>query len=329
MAGHTNETNAQAGVHDAGADAGSSCAYYAGNSTYAATASTGAKLWNYTTRRSVESSPAYANGIVYVGGDDYNIYAFNATNGVKLWNYTTGLFVTSSPAVVNGVLYLGGTDGKLYAIGNQTAPPSPTTTTLNATAPSTAYATQTFSIKGSLSANGTAVGSKTITVQRSLDNATWTTAGTATTNATTGAYQFKRSETGTGLYYYRALFAGDTAYTSATSNVVIVTITKMPTKLTILAPVGVSTGDGFTVSGTLAANGAGLGGQNVSLYRYSPTADAWAKVAVVTTSASGTVGSYSFTVTENAADTYAYQVMYARTTTYRPTASAAERVDVT
>src|SRR5659263_318007 len=49
--------------------------------------------WNYTTGQNlatpypyVESSPAVANGIVYVGSNDGNIYALNATTGAKLWN---------------------------------------------------------------------------------------------------------------------------------------------------------------------------------------------------------------------------------------------------
>ena len=49
------------------------------------------------------SSPAVANGMVYVGSEDNNVYALNATTGAKLWSYTTGGEVLSSPAVANGV----------------------------------------------------------------------------------------------------------------------------------------------------------------------------------------------------------------------------------
>ena len=55
----------------------------------------------------MDSSPAVANGVVYVGSDDNNVYALNATTGAKLWSYTTGGDVVSSPAVVNGVVYVG------------------------------------------------------------------------------------------------------------------------------------------------------------------------------------------------------------------------------
>jgi eukaryotic-like serine/threonine-protein kinase len=35
-------------------------------------------------------------------------YALNASTGAKLWSYTTGGYVSSSPAVANGVVYVGG-----------------------------------------------------------------------------------------------------------------------------------------------------------------------------------------------------------------------------
>ena len=56
---------------------------------YALNAATGAKLWSYDHRRPC-SSPAVANGVVYVGSIDDNVYALNAATGAKLWSYTTG-----------------------------------------------------------------------------------------------------------------------------------------------------------------------------------------------------------------------------------------------
>jgi outer membrane protein assembly factor BamB len=72
------------------------------------------------------SSPAVANGDVYIGGTpdcpscnpsslDHNLYAFDATTGARLWAAPTGAQVLSSPAVANGVAYVGCDDGKLYA----------------------------------------------------------------------------------------------------------------------------------------------------------------------------------------------------------------------
>jgi outer membrane protein assembly factor BamB len=72
---------------------------------------------SYTTGDFVQSSPAVANGVVYVGSLDHNLYALNAKTGSKLWSYTTGGIVYSSPAVANGVVYVGSGDSKVYAFG--------------------------------------------------------------------------------------------------------------------------------------------------------------------------------------------------------------------
>ena len=63
------------------------------------------------------SSPAVANGVVYVGSDDYNVYALNAKTGAELWSDTTGFWVESSPVVANGVVYINGDDFNVYAFG--------------------------------------------------------------------------------------------------------------------------------------------------------------------------------------------------------------------
>ena len=47
---------------------------------YALNASTGALLWKYTTGVCVASSPAVADGVVYVGSRDHNLYAFHLPN---------------------------------------------------------------------------------------------------------------------------------------------------------------------------------------------------------------------------------------------------------
>ena len=49
------------------------------------------------------SSPAVANGVVYVASSSGKVYALNAQTGAKLWSYQTGGDVVSSPAVANGV----------------------------------------------------------------------------------------------------------------------------------------------------------------------------------------------------------------------------------
>jgi outer membrane protein assembly factor BamB len=87
----------------------------------------GAPVWGYETNGNVNSSSAVANGVVYVGSEDWNLYALNASTGALLWNYTTGGNVDSSPAVANGVVYVGSDDNFVYAFGlanNAEAAPS-------------------------------------------------------------------------------------------------------------------------------------------------------------------------------------------------------------
>ena len=83
---------------------------------YALDAATGAFKWSDTMGGGVWSSPAVANGIVYIGNDDHKLYALDAATGAFLWSYTTGDQVTSSPAVANGVVYVGSLDNSLYAL---------------------------------------------------------------------------------------------------------------------------------------------------------------------------------------------------------------------
>jgi outer membrane protein assembly factor BamB len=82
---------------------------------FALNAKTGSLLWFYNTANAVSSSPAVANGVLYIGSTDQNIYALNAATGAFLWKYTTGGFIGSSPAVANGTVYVGSYDTYMYA----------------------------------------------------------------------------------------------------------------------------------------------------------------------------------------------------------------------
>jgi outer membrane protein assembly factor BamB len=87
---------------------------------YALNASTGALLWSFPTGNAVDSSPAVANGVVYIGSGDNNVYALNASTGALLWSFPTGSSVESSPAVANGVVYVGSDDNNVYALNAST-----------------------------------------------------------------------------------------------------------------------------------------------------------------------------------------------------------------
>jgi len=86
------------------------------HNVYALDASTGTLLWNYTTGDVVISSPAVADGVVYIGSYDRNVYALNASSGAVVWNYTTGGAVASSPAIAEDMVFIGSYDDKVYAL---------------------------------------------------------------------------------------------------------------------------------------------------------------------------------------------------------------------
>jgi len=75
-------------------------------------------MWSYTTGGYVESSPAVAYGMVFVGSDDGNVYSLDQYTGALVWNYTTGTStaVYSSPAVAYGRVYVASFDHKVFCL---------------------------------------------------------------------------------------------------------------------------------------------------------------------------------------------------------------------
>ncbi|MHC4608223.1 MAG: PQQ-binding-like beta-propeller repeat protein, partial [Planctomycetota bacterium] len=74
---------------------------------------TGASLWAFDTGQITWSSPAYADGMVFIGNNAGEWYGIDAATGGQVWKYVTEGFVHfASPAVENGVVVLcpGGLD---------------------------------------------------------------------------------------------------------------------------------------------------------------------------------------------------------------------------
>jgi PQQ-like domain/Dockerin type I domain len=53
-----------------------------------------------------------------VGSDDVDVYCLNASSGAFVWRYTTGGTVDSSPAVADGKVYVGSFDNTVYCFGS-------------------------------------------------------------------------------------------------------------------------------------------------------------------------------------------------------------------
>jgi outer membrane protein assembly factor BamB len=79
--------------------------------------------WRFETGSLVDSSPAVANGVVYVGSTDGNLCAVDARTGNLQWSFDAGFMVVSSPAIADETVYVGGGDGNLYALSSRTGNP--------------------------------------------------------------------------------------------------------------------------------------------------------------------------------------------------------------
>ena len=72
--------------------------------------------WKFQTQGRVISSPAIANGTIYIGSTDQNLYAVEVETGNQKWKFATEGPVVSSPAVSDGTVYFGSYDGNFYAV---------------------------------------------------------------------------------------------------------------------------------------------------------------------------------------------------------------------
>jgi parallel beta-helix repeat protein len=73
------------------------------------------RIWTFKTENVVKSSPAVANGKVFVGSLDHKIYAIDESNGEEIWSHLSKDKIISSPAVADGKVFVGSYTGHLYA----------------------------------------------------------------------------------------------------------------------------------------------------------------------------------------------------------------------
>jgi outer membrane protein assembly factor BamB len=72
--------------------------------------------WKFHTNGQFLSSPAIADGTVFIGSTDGSLYAVDQATGAQKWKFATRARVTSSPAVESDVVYFGSFDGAFYAV---------------------------------------------------------------------------------------------------------------------------------------------------------------------------------------------------------------------
>jgi outer membrane protein assembly factor BamB len=99
----------------------------AGSHVYALNAKDGTIKWQYpadgaSVPGSFNSSPAVADGKVFIGSDNDNLSVLDASTGALLWQVATAGAVSAAPIVADGAVFFGSTDAHLYAINenNQT-----------------------------------------------------------------------------------------------------------------------------------------------------------------------------------------------------------------
>lgn len=74
------------------------------------------RVWTYDTGGPVGSSPAVADGTVYVGTESNALLALDAADGTRRWRFDTETSVTTSPAVHDGTVFVGTEGSVLYAV---------------------------------------------------------------------------------------------------------------------------------------------------------------------------------------------------------------------
>ena len=73
--------------------------------------------WTYEAGDAIESSPAIADGVVFVGSATGDLLAIDLASGKLRWKYATGSTIgESSPAVGRGAVFIGDLGGTMHAV---------------------------------------------------------------------------------------------------------------------------------------------------------------------------------------------------------------------
>ena len=83
----------------------------------------GGVKWAFKAGGAIVTSPAVADGVVYIGSLDGHLYAVEQDTGKEKWNFKSSRPIASSPAVDGGTLYFVSSAGALVAIDTATGKP--------------------------------------------------------------------------------------------------------------------------------------------------------------------------------------------------------------
>jgi outer membrane protein assembly factor BamB len=78
---------------------------------------TGERLWTFTTKSRIDSSPVIVGRRAFFGAADGRLYGLDVKTGREVWRFDAGGAVLASPAVAAGRLVIGTDNGDLYCFG--------------------------------------------------------------------------------------------------------------------------------------------------------------------------------------------------------------------
>ena len=90
---------------------------------YAFETQSGERIWERkVSDKRFWSTPAVADGVVYIGGMDKRLHALDAKTGEPKWPtpFKAGGAIASRPLILGGLVYVGAFDGKIHAIDRAT-----------------------------------------------------------------------------------------------------------------------------------------------------------------------------------------------------------------
>lgn len=73
-------------------------------------------VWRFKAGDEIKSSPAIADGRVYIGSWDKHVYALDVETGKKAWSEILDDMIEASPTLVDNVVYIGTLAGTLFAL---------------------------------------------------------------------------------------------------------------------------------------------------------------------------------------------------------------------
>lgn len=279
-------------------------------------------LWDESTV-TWNNQPSYDDTVeasLTKSADTYGYWVWDITDLVKKWvsqgypNYGLILRCTAYTPDKYGSVGFTSKENTLYNSSYLKIDYTPIATSITLTAEkSTLPVGSDIILMGTLEdINGVGIGGEDVTLQEYIDG-TWTDISTTTTN-TDGSFDFILSGYGIGSYTFRAVFKGSLNYSGSTSPEVTVTVTKIPTSISITSDKTTYYANEvaeFTGKLTRTDTGEGLANQTVTLQKL--VGATWTDVG---TGLTGLDGTYLIQYTMSEAGTFNFRTIFAGTETF-------------